>query len=1284
MKENEKMANWKCKTLSLLLALAMVLSVLPTVVLAADSVSGTVSLSQDYSDQARFFYVYYDGDLTSAQTASFQELTADKPFSMSAFATSQSSGHFVCFVVPQGDNVLTGISHKVNGASISGTFVPIASYQGVVTYPNIDTIVERAKTDATIAAAGTPVAMFQYSRTATDVSNGKADSVKADISVETATGGIQVTALSDATDVVYSGDTIHFTITVEAVNVGSGLSAGTPDVTSVKVGDVEYKGSLASTGTQGVYTLDYVVTDADAQQGSVTIDVTGQVPYTGTVYNSSTITMTDHDRQECAISQKYQVEVTGDEHVSNISLDSTGLNTATVKRGDSVSLSCTVDEHYEVCGVETTGQLDGWSLSGDGSTGELRNIQSNLSAKIVTQPKQYGYRVEYYYDDARDDSATVTDTTARYGAQITAYTDKVKSGYALDKVEGLPLTISGNAEDNVIRVYYAADSLNAKDNTPTGGDGIPDKYQAAVTYQVVNGTWGDGTTSKTEIFTLSTKDADGEWQAVSPAPTLGDTIPTATANASHSNSAGSWDTAITAATPVTGSATYTYTFANLNEYKITVRYCAEGTDDQLCPAQTVTAAHGSAYDVTDLANVAIAGYVKVSDTGSLSGTATGDVAVTVYYAVDKLGDKDKDGGDTGDGIPDKYQAVVKFVAGDNGTVTGDGTTQTFTAQQNADGTYSDTIAVTPDLTNVTVQADQGYAFDGWTENGSAVDPTATRTVSGNTVLTFTATFAQDKLGDKDKDGNDTGDGTPDKYQAVVKFVAGDNGTVTGDGTTQTFTAQQNADGTYGDTITLTPDLTNVTVQANPGYAFDGWTENGSAVDPTATRTVSGDTVLTFTAIFAEDTLKDPSKETDPDQPGDDIPDYRQIQVTFQAVNGSFDGDESYTTVVTKDDQGGAVLAQAHLRAATAAAGFRQDSAVWTKNGSSVSAPQAGDAVEDGDVFQVTFALPTQYTLSASIDNGTISGAGAYNSGATATVTFAPRSGYAISQVTVDGTATTGYAWSSAQSAYVLTVTMDGSHAVAVTTVYIGGIGSDDFYDEPTVDIEEPDVPLAGDATLNNVDHFAYIVGYTDGTVRPLNNITRQEVAVIFYRLLDDTSRAVYFSEDNDFSDVDSSWWSNAAISTLANIGVVTGYTDGTFRPLENITREEFAAMAARFAVVTDTPENPFSDTEGRWSTNLISFAYSVGWVTGYTDGTFRPLNDISRAETMAIINRVLDRKVDEAGLIPGYKQFSDNTDPQDWYYYHVIEATNSHDYERQIPGEVLEKWTALTEDKTWD
>jgi hypothetical protein len=245
-----------------------------------------------------------------------------------------------------------------------------------------------------------------------------------------------------------------------------------------------------------------------------------------------------------------------------------------------------------------------------------------------------------------------------------------------------------------------------------------------------------------------------------------------------------------------------------------------------------------------------------------------------------------------------------------------------------------------------------------------------------------------------------------------------------------------------------------------------------------------------------------------------------------------------------------------------------------------------------------------------------------------------------------------------------------------------GSGSDS--DDVLVDIEDEDVPLAGDANLNDVDHFAYIVGYTDGTVRPLANITRQEVAVIFYRLLDDASRAIYYAEENSFSDVDSSWWSNTAISTLANIGVITGYTDGTFRPLENISREEFAAIAARFAVVTETPENPFSDTEGRWSTNLISFAYSKGWVTGYTDGTFRPTENITRAETMAIINRVLDRKVDETGLIPGYKSFSDNTDKTAWYYYDVIEATNSHDYERQIPGEVLENWTALTEGKTWN
>ena len=230
----------------------------------------------------------------------------------------------------------------------------------------------------------------------------------------------------------------------------------------------------------------------------------------------------------------------------------------------------------------------------------------------------------------------------------------------------------------------------------------------------------------------------------------------------------------------------------------------------------------------------------------------------------------------------------------------------------------------------------------------------------------------------------------------------------------------------------------------------------------------------------------------------------------------------------------------------------------------------------------------------------------------------------------------------------------------------------------TVNIDDPDVPLAGGSELNREDHFAYISGYPDGTVQPTNNITREEVAAIFYRLLTDTSRTIYETDVNDFSDVDSGRWSNRAISTLVNAGILSGYPDGTFRPGQSITRAEFATIAAQFEVVTADVENPFSDTTGHWAENLISFAASKGWVGGYTDGTFKPQRAITRAEAMTLVNNVLEREVDEEGLLADAKQWPDNKKDA-WYYYEVLEATNSHDYTRRGSGTV-ENWTAITND----
>ena len=218
--------------------------------------------------------------------------------------------------------------------------------------------------------------------------------------------------------------------------------------------------------------------------------------------------------------------------------------------------------------------------------------------------------------------------------------------------------------------------------------------------------------------------------------------------------------------------------------------------------------------------------------------------------------------------------------------------------------------------------------------------------------------------------------------------------------------------------------------------------------------------------------------------------------------------------------------------------------------------------------------------------------------------------------------------------------------------------------------------------LNTEDHFAYIVGYSDGTVRPNSSITRAEVATIFFRLLNDDVRDKNLTRSNLFSDVSRGDWYNTAISTMAVLGILDGYSDGTFRPNEPITRAEFAAIAARFDENAASGSASFSDLSGHWAASEISKAYQNGWVTGYSDGTFRPDRSITRAEAVTLINRVLERELPEdAELLDEMNVWSDNRDTGKWYYLDIQEATNSHAYTRDKKGK--ESWVKMRTDPDW-
>ena len=215
--------------------------------------------------------------------------------------------------------------------------------------------------------------------------------------------------------------------------------------------------------------------------------------------------------------------------------------------------------------------------------------------------------------------------------------------------------------------------------------------------------------------------------------------------------------------------------------------------------------------------------------------------------------------------------------------------------------------------------------------------------------------------------------------------------------------------------------------------------------------------------------------------------------------------------------------------------------------------------------------------------------------------------------------------------------------------------------------------------LNTADHFAYVQGYPDGTVKPAGNITRAETAAILFRLMDDASRKTYYSTKSGFRDVASGSWYNTYVATLNNAGVITDSSNGYFRPNEAITRAELAAMLAKFSETTGAA-NYFNDVSAKyWAANAIAICAKLGWITGYPDGTFRPDRNVTRAELMAMINRATGRAPKSAdAFLPGMKTWIDNTADK-WYYLDVQEATNSHSY--TVKGS--ETWTALTSDPNW-
>ncbi len=306
------------------------------------------------------------------------------------------------------------------------------------------------------------------------------------------------------------------------------------------------------------------------------------------------------------------------------------------------------------------------------------------------------------------------------------------------------------------------------------------------------------------------------------------------------------------------------------------------------------------------------------------------------------------------------------------------------------------------------------------------------------------------------------------------------------------------------------------------------------------------------------------------------------------------------------------------------------------------------------------AAAKNYTVNYEVNGGTTLNTESYKEGSVIHLNKTPEK---------EGFIFDGWYADAALTQRITSVTLDSN-----VTVYAA-------WKEAVAEDDKPVVVHPVPEKLDGGDHFAYISGYPDGTIRPESNITRAEVATIFFRLLKEDVRKQNLATDNVFDDVNTGDWFNTAISTMAKLGVVNGRTAKTFAPDEYITRAEFTTICARFDDSDLAGENKFTDVAGHWAEKYIVEAVAYNWINGYEDNTFRPEQNITRAETATLINRVLNRVPESAdALLDTMKVWPDNNKTA-WYYVAIQEASNSHTFEHV--NAAAEKWLELATNRDW-
>ena len=496
------------------------------------------------------------------------------------------------------------------------------------------------------------------------------------------------------------------------------------------------------------------------------------------------------------------------------------------------------------------------------------------------------------------------------------------------------------------------------------------------------------------------------------------------------------------------------------------------------------------------------------------------------------------------------------------------------------------------------------------------------------------------------------------------------------------------------TITL-PGYTGLGLPENPGYTFAGWNTQADGLGKTYQP---GSNVLVDTMAPGNHLYAIWAKGSYPltihyvyASGGEAKPDYTEalaFGAPYSVISPSIPGYTADKPVVTGTMPAAPVTVTVTYTASTGT----PDTVVFDPNninGKTLAAKSL--TVYSGSAPWETFEVVVKEPAGTQRSSGTVSLSGGSQSASFTCfdpITFPAAGTYTFTVGEVDRN--TRY-MSYDRNLYTLTVKVEEKGGMLVISdVYYTNAAGRSYWDFPivfsnTYGSYTPYVPVVPPKTpdkLNADDHFAYVIGYPDGGVHPHATITRAETATIFFRLLTEKTRKDNLTKYHSFRDVPQGAWYNAAVATMAKLKIITGYPDGTFQPDAPVTRAEFAAIAARFDEKSARTTASFRDIYGYWAERYISRSAELGWIRGYTDNMFRPDQSITRAEAMALINRVLNRNPESKDdLLRSMNIFNDNLDTAKWYYLDVQEAANSHDFIRKANG--YEMWKKLRADPDW-